>query len=250
MLIDTHCHLNDEVFKNNIDEVISRAKIRGITKIIVIGYNKVSSLEAVRIANMYDNIYASIGIHPSDVQKEDNDLSWIYELAKDKKVVAIGEIGLDYYWDKSYNDLQIEWFKKQIEIAKELDLPIIVHCRDASQDCFNIVKEYGSGKGVIHCYSGSFEMAKEYIKLGYYLGIGGVVTFKNSHLGETIERIGISHIVSETDAPYLAPVPYRGKTNEPAYIYEIVQKIGEVVGLNFEEVEEKLEENTYKLFKI
>ena len=250
MLIDTHCHLNDEVFKNNIDEVISRAKIRGITKIIVIGYNKVSSLEAVRIANMYDNIYASIGIHPSDVQKEDNDLSWIYELAKDKKVVAIGEIGLDYYWDKSYNDLQIEWFKKQIEIAKELDLPIIVHCRDASQDCFNIVKEYGSGKGVIHCYSGSFEMAKEYIKLGYYLGIGGVVTFKNSHLGETIERIGISHIVSETDAPYLAPVPYRGKTNEPAYIYEIVQKISEVVGLNFEEVEKRLEENTYKLFKI
>ena len=165
-------------------------------------------------------------------------------------MVAIGEIGLDYYWDKSYNDLQIEWFKKQIEIAKDLDLPIVVHCRDAIQDCFNIVKEYGSGKGVIHCYSGSFEMAKEYIKLGYYLGIGGVVTFKNSHLGETIERIGISHIVSETDAPYLAPVPYRGKTNEPAYIYEIVQKIGEVVGLNFEEVEEKLEENTYKLFKI
>lgn len=250
MLIDTHCHLNDEVYKNNIDEVISRAKIRGITKIIVIGYNKVSSLEAVRIANMYDNIYASIGIHPSDVQKEDNDLSWIYELAKDKKVVAIGEIGLDYYWDKSYNDLQIEWFKKQIEIAKDLDLPIVVHCRDASQDCFNIVKEYGSGKGVIHCYSGSFEMAKEYIKLGYYLGIGGVVTFKNSHLGETIERIGISYIVSETDAPYLAPVPYRGKTNEPAYIYEIVQKISEVVGLNFEEVEKRLEENTYKLFKI
>ena len=199
---------------------------------------------------MYDNIYASIGIHPSDVQKEDNDLSWIYELAKDKKVVAIGEIGLDYYWDKSYNDLQIEWFKKQIEIAKDLDLPIVVHCRDASQDCFNIVKEYGSGKGVIHCYSGSFEMAKEYIKLGYYLGIGGVVTFKNSHLGETIERIGISYIVSETDAPYLAPVPYRGKTNEPAYIYEIVQKISEVVGLNFEEVEKRLEENTYKLFKI
>ena len=250
MLIDTHCHLNDEVFKNNIDEVISRARMRGITKIIVIGYNKVSSLEAVRIANMYDDIYASIGIHPSDVQKEDNDLSWIYELAKDKKVVAIGEIGLDYYWDKSYNDLQIEWFIKQIEIAKELDLPIIVHCRDASQDCFDIVKEHGSGKGVIHCYSGSFEMAKEYIKLGYYLGIGGVVTFKNSHLGETIERIGIGHLVSETDAPYLAPVPYRGKTNEPAYIYEIVQKISEVVGLNFEEVEEKLEENTYNLFKI
>ena len=250
MLIDTHCHLNDEVFKNNIEEVITRAKIRGITKIIVIGYNKVSSYEAVRIANMYDDIYASIGIHPSDVQKEGNDLSWIYELAKNKKVVAIGEIGLDYYWDKSYNDLQIEWFKKQIEIAKDLDLPIIVHCRDAIQDCFNIVKEYGSGKGVIHCYSGSFEMAKEYIKIGYYLGIGGVVTFKNSHLGETIKKIGISHLVSETDAPYMAPVPYRGKTNEPAYIYEIVQKISEVVGLNFEEVEKKLEENTYNLFKI
>ena len=250
MLIDTHCHLNDEVFNNNIEEVISRAKIRGITKIIVIGYNKISSYEAVKIANMYDGIYASIGVHPSDVQKEDNDLSWIYELAKDKKVVAIGEIGLDYYWDKSYNDLQCEWFIKQIEIAKDLDLPIVVHCRDAVQDCFNIIKKYGSGKGVIHCYSGSLEIAKEYIKLGYYLGIGGVITFKNSHLGETIERIGISSLVSETDAPYMAPVPYRGKTNEPAYIYEIVQKISEVVGLDFEEVEKKLEENTYKLFKI
>ena len=250
MLIDTHCHLNDDAFINNLDEIINKAKSRGINKIVVIGYNKVSSYKAVRIANMYDGIYASIGVHPSDVQKEDSDLSWIYDLAKDKKVVAIGEIGLDYYWDKSYNDLQIEWFIKQIEIAKELKLPIVVHCREAAQDCFDIIKQYGNKKGVIHCYSGSFEMAKEYIKLGYYLGIGGVITFKNSHLGETVAKIGISNLVSETDAPYLAPVPYRGMTNEPAYIYEIVKKISEVTSLDFIEVEKKLEENTYKLFKI
>ena len=250
MLIDTHCHLNDEAFKDNLKEVVTRANSKGITKMIVIGYNKKSSFDAVRIANMFDGVYAAIGVHPSDVLKEDDNLDWIYELAKDKKVIAIGEIGLDYYWDKSYNDLQIEWFIKQIEIAKELDLPICVHSRDASQDCFDVIKKYGNSKGVIHCYSGSLEMAKEYVKLGYYLGIGGVVTFKNSHLGETIKNIGIDHLVSETDAPYLAPVPYRGKTNEPAYIYEIVQKISEELNLDIDKVEKKIEENTYKLFKI
>lgn len=250
MLIDTHCHLNDEAFKDNLKEVVARANSKGITKMIVIGYNKKSSFDAVRIANMFDGVYAAIGVHPSDVLKEDDNLDWIYELAKDKKVIAIGEIGLDYYWDKSYNDLQIEWFIKQIKIAKELDLPICVHSRDASQDCFDVIKKYGNSKGVIHCYSGSLEMAKEYVKLGYYLGIGGVVTFKNSHLGETIKNIGIDHLVSETDAPYLAPVPYRGKTNEPAYIYEIVQKISEELNLDIDKVEKKIEENTYKLFKI
>ena len=250
MLIDTHCHLNDEAFKDNLKEVVTRANSKGITKMIVIGYNKKSSFDAVRIANMFDGVYAAIGVHPSDVLKEDDNLDWIYELAKDKKVIAIGEIGLDYYWDKSYNDLQIEWFIKQIEIAKELDLPICVHSRDASQDCFDVIKKYGNSKGVIHCYSGSLEMAKEYVKLGYYLGIGGVVTFKNSHLGETIKNIGIDHLVSETDAPYLAPVPYRGKINEPAYIYEIVQKISEELNLDIDKVEKKIEENTYKLFKI
>ncbi|MBO4623203.1 MAG: TatD family hydrolase [Bacilli bacterium] len=250
MLIDTHCHLNDEAFKDNLKEVVARANSKGITKMIVIGYNKKSSFDAVRIANMFDGVYAAIGVHPSDVLKEDDNLDWIYELAKDKKVIAIGEIGLDYYWDKSYNDLQIEWFIKQIEIAKELDLPICVHSRDASQDCFDVIKKYGNSKGVIHCYSGSLEMAKEYVKLGYYLGIGGVVTFKNSHLGETIKNIGIDHLVSETDAPYLAPVPYRGKTNEPAYIYEIVQKISEELNIDIDKVEKKIEENTYKLFKI
>ena len=250
MLIDTHCHLNDEVFKDNLKEVVARANSKGITKMIVIGYNKKSSFDAVRIANMFDGVYASIGVHPSDVLKEDDNLDWLKELAKDKKVIAIGEIGLDYYWDKSYNDKQIEWFIKQIEIAKELDLPICVHSRDASQDCFDVIKKYGNGKGVIHCYSGSLEMAKEYVKLGYYLGIGGVVTFKNSHLGETIQNIGINHLVSETDAPYLAPVPYRGKINEPAYIYEIVRKISEELNLDVDKVEKKIEENTYKLFKI
>ena len=250
MLIDTHCHLNDEAFKDNLDDIIKKAKQKGIQKIIVIGYNKESSYKAVEIANKYDGIYASIGVHPSDVRKEEDNLCWIYDLAKDKKVVAIGEIGLDYYWDKSYNDLQKDWFKKQIQIANDLDLPFIVHSRDASQDCFDIVKKYGKGKGVIHCYSGSLEMAKEYNKLGYFLGIGGVITFKNSHLGETIEKIGLDYLVSETDAPYMAPVPYRGKTNEPAYIYEIVCKISEVLNIDMATVEKKIEENTYRLFKI
>lgn len=250
MLIDTHCHLNDEAFANNLEEVIARANSRGVKKIIVIGYNKESSYKAVDIASHYDGIYAAIGIHPSDVLKEDNNLDWIYELANNKKVVAIGEIGLDYYWDRSYNDIQKEWFIKQIKIANELNLPIAVHCRDASQDCFDIVKQYGNGKGVIHCYSGSYEMAKEYTKLGYYLGIGGVVTFKNSNLGKTIAQIGIEHLVSETDAPYLAPVPYRGKTNEPSYILEIVNRISEELSIDEDEVEKVLEENTYKLFNI
>lgn len=250
MLIDTHCHLNDEAFANNLEEVINKAKNRGIKKIIVIGYSKKSSFDAVRIANIYDGVFASIGVHPSDVQKEDSDLNWIYELAKDPKVVAIGEIGLDYYWDKSYNDLQKEWFIRQIGIANELDLPFVVHSRDAIQDCFDIIKQYGKGKGVIHCYSGSLEMANEFIKLGYYLGIGGVITFKNSHLGDTVAKLGLSHLVSETDAPYMAPTPYRGKTNEPAYIYEIMQKISEVVNMDMEEVEKKVEKNVKELFNI
>ena len=250
MLIDTHCHLNDEAFASNVCEIVNNAKARGIKKMVVIGYNEISSFKAVEIANQYEGIYAAIGVHPSDVLKEDNDLSWIYELAKNEKVVAIGEIGLDYYWDKSYNDLQIEWFIKQIKIANELKLPIVVHCRDANQECFDIIKEYGKGKGVIHCYSGSYEMAKEYIKLGYFLGIGGVITFKNSHLGETVARVGLEKIVSETDSPYLAPVPYRGMTNEPAYIYEIVKKISDVVNISFEEVEKKIEENVKILFNI
>ena len=250
MLIDTHCHLNDEAFKDNLKEVVARANSKGITKMIVIGYNKKSSFDAVRIANMFDGVYAAIGVHPSDVLKEDDNLDWIYELAKDKKVIAIGEIGLDYYWDKSYNDLQIEWFIKQIEIAKELDLPICVHSRDASQDCFDVIKKYGNSKGVIHCYSGSLEMAKEYVKLGYYLGIGGVVTFKNSHLGETIKNIGIDHLVSETDAPYLAPTPHRGEQNHSKYLSLVRDQIAELRNISSETVELETNQNFKILFNL
>lgn len=250
MLIDTHCHLNDEAFANNLDDIIKKANDKGIKKIVVIGYNKESSYKAVEIASKYNQIFATIGVHPSDVKTSDDDLSWIYELAKNEKVVAIGEIGLDYYWDKSYNDLQKEWFIRQIKIANELDLPIVVHSRDATQDCFDIIKKWGNGKGVIHCYSGSLEIAREYIKLGYFLGIGGVVTYKNTNLRDTIKEIGIEHLVSETDAPYLAPVPYRGKNNEPSYIYEIVDMISKTLELPFNEVEERIENNTKVLFKI
>lgn len=250
MLIDTHVHLNDNRLLTNIDYYINRAKTEGVDKMIVIGYDYISSKEAVRIANSYDNIYASIGLHPSELKDIEDDLEWLKDLAKNSKVIAIGEIGLDYYWDKTYNEKQKRYFIKQIEIANELNKPIIIHSRDAIQETFAIVKEYSKVKGVLHCYSGSIEMAKEYVKLGFYFGIGGVITFKNSKLPETINKIGLDYIISETDAPYMAPVPYRGTTNEPAYVIEVVKAIAKAFSLSEKEVEVQIEKNVYNLFGI
>lgn len=250
MFIDTHVHLNSEKY-DNISEIIKRAKDVGVSKMIVSGYDFASSVKAVEIANAYDGVYASVGLHPSDCKDEkDKQLNWLKDLVKEKKVIAIGEIGLDYYWDKTFSDLQKEMFILQIEIAKENSLPIVVHSRDASLDTWNILKD-SSVKAVLHCYSGSLEMAREYVKKGFYLGIGGVLTFSNSKaIKEVVEEIDLNFLVSETDAPYLTPHPFRGKLNYPEYVVYVVEEISRIKNLAISEVALNIEKNVRKLFKI
>lgn len=252
MIIDTHMHIYDKIYDGIREDVINEALEFGVEKMIVVGCDYQSSLKAIELANKYDFIYCAIGLHPSEAHKEtDLELSWIYELAKNAKVIAIGEIGLDYYWDKTYIDIQKEMFQKQINIANELCLPIIVHNRDASNDCYQILKNNPGIKGVLHCYGSSLEMAKEFIKLGYYLGIGGVLTFKNSkEIKRVVEGVDLDYLLSETDSPYLTPVPYRGKINHPGYTKFVVEEISKIKGLSVDVVEKTLENNTKRLFNI
>lgn len=250
MIIDTHVHIFDEKF-TDVNEVINEAIKNNVKKMIVVGYDKRTSLLALELTKKYDFLYLSVGLHPSEVEKEDDEsLEWLHQILKNEKVVAIGEIGLDYYWDKSFKEKQKMFFKKQIEIAKAYNLPIIVHCREAVQDCFDILKDENV-KGVMHCFSGSLEMAKEFTKRGYYLGIGGVVTFKNAkEIKKVVEEIDIKFLLSETDCPYLAPTPFRGKVNQPAYVKYVLEEIAKIKAMDIDKVEKCLEENAYNLFSI
>lgn len=250
IMIDTHIHLNDKAYTDNLEEIIKEANNVGVNKMIVIGYDKNSSIKAVEIANQHDNIYAMVGLHPSDVDKEqDKELNWLKQLLNEKKVIGIGEIGLDLYWTKEFKDLQIEFFEKQLQMSLDYNLPICIHSRDAIELTYQILSK-NNYKGIIHCYSGSLEMAKKFIKLGYLLGIGGVVTFKNTNLKEVVKNIPLTSIVTETDGPYLAPTPYRGKLNKPEYIKLIVDEIALLKDISTEEVEKQIDENVYGLLKI
>lgn len=251
MIIDTHMHLYDKKFDEIREEVIKESNEAGITKMIACGCDYETSLKCIELSEKYDFIYAAVGIHPSEAHKIDyEDLSWIYELAKHEKVVAIGEIGLDYYWDKTYIDIQKKLFIKQIKIAKELNLPIIIHSRDSINDTYSILKD-NRVNGVLHCFSGSLEMAREFVKLGYYLGVGGVLTFNNSkEIKKVVSEISLDKLLTETDAPYLAPVPFRGTINKPAYIPYIIRKIAEIKNIDIEYTENKLYQNAHDLFKL
>ena len=252
MIIDTHCHIFDEKFEGIREEVIQEALDMGVKRLIVVGYDEATSKKAVEFSKKYNFCYASVGLHPSEVLKNDDDnLLWLYDpLENNEKIVAVGEIGLDYYWDKSFKEKQKEMFIKQINIANKFNLPVIIHCRDAVSDCYDILKN-NRCDGVMHCYSSSLEMAKEFTKLGYYLGIGGVVTFKNSvEIKKVVSDISLEYLLSETDCPYLAPVPFRGKINHPGYTKYVVEKIAEIKNLEVNEVEEILLSNAYKLFKL
>ena len=250
MFIDTHVHLNSERY-DDLDGVIENAKRNDVGIMIVSGYNKSSSIKAIEIANTYNGVYASVGLHPSDCKDEtDLELNWLKQLVNEKKVVAVGEIGLDYYWDKSFMDLQKNMFLKQIEIARNFNLPIVVHSRDASLDTWEILSK-NQIDGVLHCYSGSLEMAKSYVKLGYYLGVSGVITFQNSKTSKkVVEEIDLKHLVSETDAPYLTPHPFRGKINYPEYVGFVVEKIAEIKNVSICEVKKAIRQNVKKLFRI
>ena len=251
-MIDTHSHIN--MLENiTTDEAVQNAAEQGIEKIIVPAANPADFTGIMELINKYDNVYGMLGVHPSDAKDWNDSLTEeIKKLAENKKIVAIGEIGLDYYWDKSFNDLQKEVFIKQIKLANELNLPIDVHDREAHKDTFDILKEYNKGsKVVMHCFSGSVEFAKECIKEGWYLGIGGVVTFKNAvKMKEVVQAVPLEHILLETDAPYLTPVPYRGKENQPAYVKFVAEEIAKLRNINIEEVNSVTTANAERVFAL
>lgn len=250
MFIDTHCHLSKEDY-DDIEEVIKNAKDNKVNYLLISGCDKKSIKESLEIANKYENIYLELGYHPSETRTTtDKDLEELKELVKNnKKVIAIGEIGLDYHWDKDNKEEQKQLFKKQIELAKELNLPIVIHSRDAFQDTFDILKE-SKYKGVIHCFSGNIENAKLYLSLGFYIGIGGVLTFKNTNLKETVKAIPDDKILLETDSPYLAPTPHRGEKNEPKYIPLIAEELSKIKDKSIEEIARITTENAIKIFNI
>ncbi|MCK9537240.1 MAG: TatD family hydrolase [Bacilli bacterium] len=251
MIIDTHIHLYDQQYQSDFSQIIDEAFAADVRKMIVVGYDYESSLKAINLAEKHDFLYAAVGLHPSEVAKEkDYELKWLKDLALHPRVVAVGEAGLDYYWDKSYTELQKRYFIAQIKISEQRELPIIVHSRDASADTYQILTA-NPIPGVLHCYSMSLELAREFVKGGYYLGIGGVLTFKNSkEIKNVVQAISIKHLLTETDGPYLAPEPYRGRLNKPSYLKYVVEKIAEIKGMPVNEVIADLEKNVKKLFAI
>lgn len=255
MLFDSHAHLNDERFDEDRDELIASLKEKGVDLVVNPGADIETSKSAIELAKKYDFIYAAVGVHPHDVGELHEDaIDTLRELAlSDKKVVAIGEIGLDYFYDNSPREIQKEWFKKQILLANELKLPIIIHDRDAHGDTFDIIKEYKSDDigCVLHCYSGSVELAKEYIKMGCYISIPGTVTFKNARkVREVVREISLDHMFIETDSPYMAPEPHRGKRNDPSLVQFVADKIAQEKGISYEEVCQKTKENAIKFFGV
>jgi len=254
MLIDTHAHLDDEKFKDDVADVIANAAAHGIDYIINPASNLASSQAAVQLAQTYDSVYAAVGVHPHDATGLDETvMQQLRVLARCPKVVAIGEIGLDYYYDFSPRDVQKVAFRQQIRLAKELGLPIVVHDRDAHGDVLQILREEDAGQagGVLHCFSGSVEMAMECLKMGFYLSFGGPVTFKNARrLPEVAAAVPLSKILVETDSPYLTPEPYRGRRNEPAYVRHVAAKIAEIKGVDLGVLARITTENARRLFGI
>lgn len=256
MIFDTHIHLNDKKIYENLDFYIQDALNKGVKKFLCVGYDLESSKIAIEIANKYHEVYASIGIIPTEYkQYNDDSINNLRKLMdKSNKIVAIGEIGLDYYWEKeeSVKTLQKKIFIEQIELANELNLPISIHCRDAYKDTLDILKEHTCiKKGIMHCFSGSLESAKEFIKLGYLIAFGGVLTFKNSiKTKEVLQNIDLKDVVFETDAPYLAPTPFRGKINIPSYIVETVKYASSLLNCPKETLEDITYKNSLRILNI
>lgn len=254
MFFDSHAHLDDGRLMKDIDEVLKRAKDAGISYILNPGADLESSVNAVALASKYDMIYAAVGVHPHEAKDMDDiTLELLRGLAKKPKVMAIGEIGLDFYYDNSPREVQREWFRKQIRLSKDVDLPIIIHDRDANHEVMEILKEERAFDGgvVLHCYSGSADLAKQYIKRGAYISIAGPITYKNARKTvEVVEQIPLEYLFIETDAPYLTPVPHRGERNESSYVAYTAKRIAEIKGITLEEVAHQTTENAKKFFGI
>lgn len=254
MIFDTHAHYDDDAFDEDRESLLSGMKDAGVEYIVNVGASMASSKRSIALAEKYPFMYAAVGVHPDEAGELDEEkLAQIQEWAKHPKVKAIGEIGLDYYWDKEKHDLQKHWFLRQMELAHEMKLPMIVHSREAAKDTLDMVTAAKplELEGIIHCYSYSVEQAREYLNMGYYLGIGGVLTFKNAKkLKEVAEYAPLSRIVLETDCPYLAPTPYRGKRNDSSKIAYVAQELAEIKQISVEEVLRITNENGRKLYHI
>ncbi|QQK78521.1 TatD family hydrolase [Salicibibacter cibi] len=253
-LFDTHVHLNVEQFDEDKEAVIDRARETGVTMMNVVGFDRETIKGAIDLAETYPFIYATVGWHPVDaVDMASEDLDWIESLASHNKVVAIGETGLDYHWDKSPVSIQKDVFRKQIALAKNVNLPLVIHARESQEDIAEIMEEEGLGPagGIMHCYSGDVETAKRFLALGFHLSFGGPVTFKNAQMPKDVAKeVPLDRLLIETDCPFLAPHPYRGKRNEPAYVVKVAEKLSELHGLTSEQLAGITMTNAKALFNI
>lgn len=251
MLTDTHTHMNASAFDEDRDEAIRRATANGVTRIVNIGFNRETIPTSLALAEQYDFVYTAVGWHPQDaIDMREGDLEWIAELCKHEKVVAIGEIGLDYYWDTSPKDMQHRVFREQIRLARRIGKPIVIHNRDAHQDVVNILREEKADEvgGIMHCFSGSWETAKLCLDLGFHLSFGGPITYKNAKQPkEVLARVPLDRLLLETDAPYLTPHPYRGKRNETSYVRLVAEAAAEIKGMTLEEIAAVTTDNAVRL---
>lgn len=253
MIFDTHAHYDDRQFEDDREELLGVMQENGIGWIVDAGSDIASWDKIEELTKRYPFVYGAIGVHPDEVGELDEEkMQRMERLLAKEKMVAVGEIGLDYYWEKENRDLQKEWFIRQLELARRLDLPVIIHSREAAADTMEIMKQHAKGlDGVIHCFSYSLEQAKEYVNMGFYLGIGGVVTFKNGKkLKEVVQEIPLEFLVLETDSPYLAPVPNRGKRNSSLNLVYVAEEIAALKGVSYEEVVRQTTENAKKLYRL
>ena len=260
MIFETHTHFEDDSFREDAWAVIEKARMAGVTRFVNIGSTMQSSRDSVKLAHEYDDFYAAVGVHPEYGQElTDAALKELRKMCEDEKVIAIGEIGFDYYWDTCPAEDQAEAFGRQLELARELNMPVVIHSREAASDTYNMLKKHVdecekagvTARGIVHCYGYSPELAEEFIKLGFYIGVGGVVTFKNARkLVETVEKIGLDRIVVETDSPYMSPEPKRGRRNDSSNLVYIVKKIADILNVSPEEVEAKTFENACRVYML
>ena len=254
MLFDTHVHLNADQFEEDLEQVIARAKDAGVERMVVVGFDEKTINKAIELVETYDFLYAAVGWHPVDaIDMTDEHLVWLEELAAHPKVVALGEMGLDYHWDKSPKDVQKEVFIKQIHLAKKVNLPIIIHNRDADQDIVEILEAEGAKDvgGIMHCFGGSVEIADRCLKMNFYISLGGPVTFKNAKRPkEVAKHVPMDRLLIETDCPYLAPHPNRGKRNEPGYVKLVAEEIAALREMSYEDVARQTTQNANVLFRL
>lgn len=253
MIFDTHAHYDDEAFDEDREALLNSMKEGGVGRIVNIGANMETSQRTVELTGQYDFMYGAVGVHPSDTgDMTQDDIETLREWSREPKILAIGEIGLDYHYPEPAREIQKNWFIRQLMLAQEENLPVVIHSRDAAADTLEILKEYGRGLGgVIHCFSYTKEMAAEYVKLGYYIGIGGVVTFKNARkLAEAVEVIPLERLVLETDCPYLSPEPHRGTRNSSLNLTYVAQTLAQLKGVSYDEIIRQTEQNAQAMYRI